>query len=138
MVELHEMAHLVRGKVVEHEGRRENEAPGERQYARVGARAPPAGLITYADPLDRKTEFGRIMTTCCPQIALRLALQKVADAALDMRWFAGDAKHALAALVDLGPCCAARATAVADPQRLTPQPHLKPLRETRRPPHPPH
>src|SRR5260370_39490200 len=109
MVELHEMAHLVRGQVVEHEGRRENEEPGERQYARIGARARPAGLITYADPLDRTTECGRIMTTCCPQIALRLALQKAADAALDMRWFAGDAERALAALVDLGPCWAARA-----------------------------
>src|SRR5262249_14102139 len=36
-VELDEMADLVRGKIIEHEGRREHETPGKRQGARVRA-----------------------------------------------------------------------------------------------------
>src|SRR5262249_60653947 len=68
MVQLHEMAHLVRGKVVEHEGRRENEAPGERQHARIGTRAPTARLITYVDALDRNAQRGRITAAGSPGV----------------------------------------------------------------------
>src|SRR5262249_17795599 len=132
MVQLHEMAHLVRGKVVEHEGRRENEAPGERQHARIGTRAPTARLITYVDALDRNAQRGRITAAGCLEIALRLALQKVADAAVDMRRLAGDAEHALAAFIDLRPRRAARARPVDDTMWLTAQRHIHPLREGRR------
>jgi len=119
MIELQEMAHLVRSKVVEHERRRENEAPGERQHARVRARAPSAGLIAHVDALDRNAELGRISAAGCLEIALRFALQKIADAAVDMRRFARDAEHASAALVHLGPRCATGATAIDDAIRLT-------------------
>src|SRR5437870_2572049 len=74
VVKLHQMAHLVRGKVVEHERGRENEPPRERQYARVRARAPTARLVAHADALDGDAELGRVAAARCLKIALRLAM----------------------------------------------------------------
>src|SRR5262245_34120309 len=54
VVKLHQMAHLVRGKVVEHERGRENEPPRERQYARVRARAPTARLVAHVRSEERR------------------------------------------------------------------------------------
>src|SRR4249920_3586605 len=40
MVHLDEMRHFMRGEIVEHEGRRQDQPPGERQRSGGGARTP--------------------------------------------------------------------------------------------------
>src|SRR5690242_18653973 len=45
VVHLDEMRHFVGGEIVEHEGRREDQAPGERQRAGRRAGTPAARLI---------------------------------------------------------------------------------------------
>src|SRR5262249_30747225 len=81
VVKLHEMTHLVRGKVVEHERGRENEPPGKRQHAGIRARAPTARLVAHVDALDGNAELGRVAPARGLEVALRLALEKVAGAA---------------------------------------------------------
>src|SRR5260370_6974741 len=84
-VKLHEMEHLVRAKVVEHDRGRENEPPRERQYARVRARAPTARLVAHVDALDGNAELGRVAPARRLEIALRLASEEIAGAAADVR-----------------------------------------------------
>src|SRR5262245_65745961 len=96
------MTHLVRGKVVEHERRRENEPPGKRQHARIRARAPTARLVAHVNALDGDAELGGVAPARGLEIALRLAFEEVAGAAVDVRQLAGDAKHSRAALVEIG------------------------------------
>src|SRR6478735_11096504 len=103
MVHLDEMSDFVGGEIVEHEGRREDQAPGERQRARRGAGTPAAGLIADRQALHLDAELGGIDFRRALQVATRLALEEVADAAVDMLDAAGDAKNALAAVADLGP-----------------------------------
>src|ERR1700756_3022056 len=45
MVHLDEMRYLMGGEIVEHEGRREDQPPGERQRASGGAGPPTARLV---------------------------------------------------------------------------------------------
>ena len=103
VIELDEMADLVRGEIVEDERGREDEPPGKRQYACVRARAPTARLIAYVDAFDRDAELGRVTPACGFEIALRLALEKIADAAVDVRRLARDAEQALSAVIGLDP-----------------------------------
>src|SRR5712692_3902844 len=81
VIELDEMGNLVRGEVIEHEWRRENEPPGERQYAGIRARAPAARLVAHANALDRNAEVGGVAPARGIEIELRLALEEIADAA---------------------------------------------------------
>src|SRR5262245_57896922 len=74
VVKLHKMAHLVRGKVIEHERGRENEPPGKRQHAGIRARAPTARLVAHVNALDGNAELGRVAPARGLEIALRLAL----------------------------------------------------------------
>src|SRR5262249_53019169 len=131
MIELDEVAHLVRGKVVEHERGGENEAPGERQDARIRAGAPAARLVAHVDALDGNAELGRVAAARRVEIALRLALEEVADAPVEVRGFARDAEQALAAVVGLGPYRAAHAAAMNDAVRIAAQRHVHPMRERR-------
>src|SRR4029077_10427973 len=47
MIHLDQMRNLVRGEIIEHEGRSHYEPPRERQNTARGARAPPAALIAH-------------------------------------------------------------------------------------------
>ena len=71
---------LVRGEIVEHIGRREDEPPGEREHARIGARAPAARLVAHRDALDRELEPFGVAAARRFEVAARLALEEVADA----------------------------------------------------------
>src|SRR5262249_56934734 len=97
------MTHLVRGEVVEHERRCENESPGKRQHAGIRARAPTARLVAHANALDGDAELGGVAPARGLEIALRLAFEEVAGAAVDVRRPAGGAKHPRAPLLGLRP-----------------------------------
>src|SRR6185312_8023758 len=47
MIHLDQVGNLVRGEIVEHEGRSHDQPPRERQNAARRARAPPAALIAH-------------------------------------------------------------------------------------------
>src|SRR3989442_7214137 len=94
VIELDEMADLVRGEIIEHEGGREDEPPGERQHAGIGARAPAARLVAHADALERNGELVGVAAARPIEIAQRLALEKIGDAARDMGRLAGNADEA--------------------------------------------
>src|SRR5260370_21986306 len=76
------MPHLWGGKVVEQDRGREKEPPRERQYARVRARAPTARLVAHVDALDGNAELGRVAPARRLEIALRLASEEIAGAAV--------------------------------------------------------
>src|SRR5262249_59604811 len=108
------------------------------------ARDATARLVGHANACDGEGELGGVAPARGLEIALRLAFEEVAGAAVDVRRLAGDAKHSRAALVGLGPHRAARAAAIDDAMRFTAQRYLHPRRERRRlpqapepPPHPP-
>src|SRR5260370_18234052 len=79
------MPHLWGGKVVEQDRGREKEPPRERQYARVRARAPTARLVAHVDALDGNAELGRVAPARRLEIALRLASEEIAGAAVAVR-----------------------------------------------------
>src|SRR5580704_181509 len=56
VVHLDEMRHFVGGEIVEHEGRGEDQPPGERQRAGGGAGTPAARLVADRNPLDANAE----------------------------------------------------------------------------------
>src|SRR6266702_4388098 len=114
VVHLDEMGDFVGGKIVEHVGRCEDQAPGERQRARRGAGAPAAGLITDRQPLDPATELDGIGFGRALKIATRLALEEVMDAAVGMFEATRDADDAFAAVAHLRPHRAPRAGAMND------------------------
>src|SRR5882762_8013767 len=60
MIHLDEMRDLVRRQIVEHEGRRQDEAPGVGQHAGRRARAPAARLVADRHALDRDAELGGV------------------------------------------------------------------------------
>ena len=66
------------------------------------------------------------------ELALGFASQKIADAPIDMRGIAGNAKQPLAAAVRLGPNRAARAAAMRDPVRHAAQRNHDPVGERHR------
>src|SRR5262245_63793378 len=103
MVELDEMADLVRGEIVEHERRGENEPPGEGQHTGVGARAPAARLVAHADALEGDAELVGVTPGRGFEIALRLALEKVVDTAIDVRRLAGHAQEPGGASIGFDP-----------------------------------
>ena len=76
-------------------------------------------------------ELGGIAAAGGVEIARRLALEVVADAAVDVRRLAGDAEQPLAVLVGLGPHRAARAAAMHDAVRHAAQRNLGAVRERR-------
>ena len=83
MIHLDQMRHLVRGEIIEHVWRRENEPPGERHGTRRGAGAPAAGLIADRQPLYLDAQRLRIELRRLVQVAANFALQVIVDPALD-------------------------------------------------------
>ena len=84
MIHVHEMRHLVRGEVVEHERRRKNQAPGKIEPAGRRAGAPAADRIAQHDAARLDAEL-LVAGHGGLDIPARLALQKIGDAARHMR-----------------------------------------------------
>src|SRR4051794_16564343 len=117
VVHLDEMGDLVRGEIVEHIGRCEDQAPGERQRAGRGAGAPTTGLIADREPLDLDAKLRGISFRGTLKVAAGLALEEVADATVGMLDAAGDAENAFTAIAHFRPHRTARAGAVNDTMR---------------------
>src|SRR5260370_23394369 len=97
------MPHLWGGKVVEQDRGREKEPPRERQYARVRARAPTARLVAHVDALDGNAELGRVAPARRLEIALRLASEEIAGAAVPLLPASPDAPQPGAGVLPLPP-----------------------------------
>src|ERR1700691_991592 len=100
MIHVHDMRHLVRGEVIEHKGRRENEAPGEIEPTRRRARTPAAHRVAQHDAARLDAELLRMPGDRSLEILARLALEEIGDATRHMRPLAGNAdeRSALACL----------------------------------------
>src|SRR5713226_10609271 len=85
VIHLEELRDLVRGEIVEHVRRREDEAPGEGQHAGRRARAPAARLIADRDAFGLDAQLLRVAAARRLEIALRLALEIIGHASPDMR-----------------------------------------------------
>src|SRR5262249_54802319 len=120
------------GQIVEHVWRRENEPPGEGQYPGIGARAPTARLVAHANAFERNAELRRVAPAGGVKLAMRLALEKVDDAALGERRAACDAKQPSAAAVGSDPHLPTLAAPMHDAVRQAAQRHLHAVRERRR------
>src|SRR5271169_6870798 len=85
------MRHLVRREVIEHKGRRENQAPGKIEPTGRRARPPAAHRIAehHAARLDAK--LLRMPDDRSLEILARLALEEIGDATRHMRPLAGNA-----------------------------------------------
>src|SRR5215813_4041101 len=81
MVHLDKMGNLVRGEIVEHEGRSEDQPPGERQHPGRGARAPAAALIAHRYAPERDAERLRGSAARGFEIMLGFTLEKIVHAA---------------------------------------------------------
>src|SRR5712671_4565406 len=93
VVHLDEMRHLMGGEVIEHEGRREDQPPGERQRARRGARTPAARLVADRHPPHPDAEFPGVYLRGLLQILACLALEEIMDAPLGVFGIAGNAEN---------------------------------------------
>src|ERR1700691_3259256 len=91
MIHVYDMRHLMRGEVIEHERRRENQAPGEIEPARRRARAPAAHRIAQHDAARLDAELLGMPRDRSLEILARLALEKIGDAPSHMRPLAGNA-----------------------------------------------
>ena len=103
------------GEIVQHERRRQNEAPGERQRPRRCARAPAARLVADREPLDLDVQHIGVALRGFLQVAPCFALEKVVHAPVEMFAPAGDTENPLAAVTCFGPRRAALAGAMHDP-----------------------
>src|SRR4051794_20301489 len=115
VVHLDEMGDLVRGEVVEHVRRREDQAPGERQRAGRGAGAPAARLIADREPLDLDAELDGIGFRGTLKVAAGPALEEDADAAGRMFDAAGGAEKGVPPITPFPPHPTPPAGAVDDP-----------------------
>src|SRR5262245_66198305 len=93
MIHLDKMSNLVRGEIVEHEGRSHDQPPGERQDTGRGARAPTAALIAHRHAPEHDAE--RLGRTAAGgfEIMLRFTLEKIVYAARHVRCLAGNAQQ---------------------------------------------
>ena len=87
------MRDLVRGEIVEHVGRREDQPPGEIERAGRGAGAPAARGVAQRQPARLDAGGGGVAGDGGFEIAPRLALEIIGDAARHMRRLAGDAEQ---------------------------------------------
>src|SRR4051794_20698471 len=108
------MRHLVGSEIVEHERRRHDQPPRERQHAGVRAGAPAARLVAHRNALEGDAEARGVAPARGLKLALRLALEVIADAPAEMGRRAGDAQEPFARTAGLGPDRAARAGPVRD------------------------
>ncbi len=132
VVHLLKVRNLVGGEVVEHERRRQDQPPRERENARGRAGAPAACLIAHADAPEVDAHAVRITPRRRFHVAPGFALEIVADPARQMPRIAGDAQEPLAVLADLGPRRAARLRPMRDAMRNAAQRQFAARRERRR------
>ena len=114
VIYVHDMRHLMRGEIIEHERRRENQAPGEIESAGRRARAPAAHRVAQHDAARLDAELFGMPGHRGLEILARLALQEIGDAARHMRPLAGNADQR-PALARLEPDPAAFAWPMHDP-----------------------
>src|ERR1700674_163822 len=81
VIHVAEMGHLVGGEIIEHEGRREHETPGEGQSARRRAGSPARGLVAHEKALRREIEALGMERHAGLEIEMGLALQPIQQAA---------------------------------------------------------
>src|ERR1700733_4362772 len=100
MIHVHDMRDLVRGEIVEHERRGENQAPGEIEPAGRRARAPAAHRVAQHDATRLEAEVLGKTGDRGLEVLARLALEEIGDATRYMRPLAGNAdqRSALARL----------------------------------------
>ena len=82
MIHLHQMRHFVRGQIVQHVGRRENQAPRERQGTRRRAGTSAARLIADRQPLHLDAQLVGIELRGLVQVTANFALEKIMHAPL--------------------------------------------------------
>src|SRR5690606_25471166 len=103
------MGDLVRDHVIHHVARREDQAPGEGEHAVCRAAAPAALGVAQDDALDALADLLGLGPGARLDLAARLELQPIRDAARDVVLVPGDVD-----LLVLAPHHAARIGAVAD------------------------
>ena len=79
------MRDFVRGDIVQHMRRHQDEPPGIGQVAAGRARAPAAALVADADAPVTDTHLPRIARACCHQLGAGFGLQPFQQAARNMR-----------------------------------------------------
>src|SRR3954470_18742043 len=121
VVHLLEMRHLVRGEVIEHEGRGEDQAPGEAQATLGRARAPAALRVAYGEPSGRNAERRGRADDRLGKVAPRFPLEEFLYAARDMGRLSGDRDDRIAPRVARRRSHAADARPVHDPVRNAPE-----------------
>ena len=107
----------MRGEIIQHERRRQDQPPRERQGARGRARTPAARLIADRQPLDLDAELLGAGLHRFLQIGAHFALHVIVHPPLDMLGAAGDAENALTAVARFRPHRAAHAGTMHDPVR---------------------
>src|SRR5580692_2412667 len=91
MIHVHDMRHLMRRKVIEHKGRRENQAPGKIEPTGRRARTPAAHRVAQHDAAGLDAKLLRMPRDRSLEILARLALEEIGDATRHMRPLAGNA-----------------------------------------------
>ena len=81
VVHVNHMRRLVRREIVEHEGRRENEAPGEAEPPRRGAGAPAAHRVAHRDALRLDPDRSRVARDRRLDVFRRFAPEEIGHAA---------------------------------------------------------
>ena len=81
VVHLPQMGGFVSGDIVEHEARREDQAPGEADRAGGRAGAPAGALVAHGDAFDLAAEIGGVIVRPAGQLGLGLSAQPVGQAA---------------------------------------------------------
>src|SRR5467141_3783235 len=117
MIHFDEMGYLMGGKIVQHIGRREDQAPRERQRAGGGARTPAARLIADRQPLHPDAKRQGIGLRHLLQFLAHFPLQVIVDTPVDMLSGAGHAENPLAAFAHFRPYRAAQTGPMHDPMR---------------------
>src|SRR6185369_9969250 len=120
MIHLDQMRDLVRGEIVEHEGRSHDQPPRERQNAARGTRAPSAALIAHRYAPEHDTERLRRPTARGLKIMFWLTLEKIVHPPRDVRCITGNAQQ-MFAVTCLGPDGAPRAGPMLDPVQVPAQ-----------------
>src|SRR6267142_3408419 len=115
------MGDLMGGEIVQHIGRREDQAPGKRQRSGRSARTPAARLIADRYPLDPDAEVLRVGERSLVQILACFALEEVVDAPVHVLDAAGYTQNLVTAVAGFGPHRAAFAGAMHDPMRYAAQ-----------------
>src|ERR1700722_9232256 len=91
MIHVDDMRHFMRGEIVEHERRRENQAPREIEPAGRGARPPAAHRVAQHHAARLDAELLGMPRHRSFEILARLALEEIGDATRYMRPLAGNA-----------------------------------------------